>query len=348
MTIQARNLGQATTKLVETGIGVIKDIRQEIPEETRRRAFALTGLDVATCKTIETRILANLDRVRYLLTDPEVQPQEIIRTIHSAIADLPSFTPRYDFVGDIDELIQDWLAQKSMQDITSQHLPAANSDLNRFQRDLIGDYFGYKLPWAIASYIGIANNAMGLDGNVSKDVQWLAPMLRYGVATKEAAWAMTVGCPTRDLSTRIADAFVTYDPDGTYRDFVRWFSGLTSEDFMLQIDASADEARLLVPRAAAPCIGCRSNLLHVSGIKYQSTRPMLSDYSTIARSSRVPAVSVGNAITLTRDYGNPYDVNAITVVHALGELGYMPRHVGSSYRASNGRRLQLQRYRHCS
>ena len=235
VSIQARNLGHETTKLVETGIRAIQEIREEIPENTRRQAFALTGLDVATCAAIEQRILENADTVRQLLTEPSVQPRDIIHLVHSSIANLYSFIPKFDFVGDFEDLLEDWLGQRSMRDIVSAHLPAG-ADLNRFQRDLISDYFGYKLPWGMASFVRIANYALQLDGMISATVQWLAPMVRYGVATKGAAWAMTVGCPTRELSVRIADAFAAYIDEGTYRDFIQWFSELTSEDFILGLE----------------------------------------------------------------------------------------------------------------
>ena len=341
VSIQARNLGQTTARLVETGVNVIGEIRQEVPEGPRREAFALTGLDVATCTAIEERILEDSDRIRRLLTDLGVQPQEIIRAVHLSIADLHSFAPKYDFVGDIDDLIEDWLGQMPMRDITSKHLPI-NSDVNRFQRDLIADYFGYKFPWGIASFIRIANNALQLDGSVSITVPWLAPMVRYGVATRGAAWAMTVGCPSRDLSTRIADAFAGHTPAGTYRDFIEWFSGLTSEDFISGMSATPDEARLLVPRAAAlvpdgeqVAARLRSDVpdytANVIGLQYENRSVLLS------------AVSVGHAVTLMRDYGDPYDVNAVTVAHESGELGRVPRYVarliapqmdvGSTFRA---------------
>ena len=302
VSIQARNQDKETTRLVETGVSVIQEIRQEVPEGPRRQVFALTGLDVATCTAIEERILSDADRIRHLLTGPGVRAQDIIRAVHSSIADLHTFTPKFDFVGDMDELIEDWIDQKPMRDITSEHLPKG-SDVNRFQKDLIADYFGYRLPWGIASFVGIANSALQLDGSASIDVRWLASMVRYGVATVGAAWAMTLGCPTRDLSTRIADAFAGYAHEGSYQDFIQWFSGLTPEDFILWMKATPDEARLLVPRAAALVPDGRQIAAHLRG--------NVSDYAADVvglqyenRSARLPAVRVGHAVTLVRDYGN--------------------------------------------
>ena len=325
VSIQAEKMGQSADKLVETGVSVIEEIRQEVPDTARREVFALTGLDVATCTTIEERILEENEQIRRLLTAQEIQSHEIIHKIHSSIADLPSFAPRFDFVGDIYELIEDWLGQKPMRDIISDHLiPGAN--VNRFQRDLIADYFGYKLPWGISSFIRIANQALQLNGNVSTTTQWVAPMVRYGVATRGAAWAMTVGCPTRQLSTSIADAFAEYNPAGAYTDFIQWFSTLTSEDFILGLDATPDEARLLVRRSAA---------LVPDGERIaERLRRDDSEYTTDIvglqygnRLARLSAISIGDVVTLTRDHADPYDMNSIRVIHLSGELGYIPRQV---------------------
>ena len=342
VSIQARNQNQETSRLVEAGVSAMQEIKQEVPEGPRRQVFALTGLDVATCTAIEERILEDMGGFRQLLTEPGVRPQDIIRAVHSSIADLHTFTPKFDFVGDMDQLIDDWIGQKPMRDITFEHLPPG-FNVNRFQKDLIADYFGYKLPWGIASFMGIANNALKLDGAFSTTIQWLPSMVRYGVATRGAAWAMTVGCPTRELSTRIAEAFADYTVKGTYRDFVQWFSGLTPEDFILRINATPDEAKLLVPRAAA---------LVPDGKQIAARlRSRVSDYTADVvglqygnRSARLPAVSVDDAVTLIRDYRNPYNANAITISHGSGELGYLPRNVarliapqmdtGSTFRAT--------------
>ena len=325
VSIQARNLNVKTATLVETGISVMTDIRQELPEQSRRQAFALTGLDVATCMAIEERILEDADHVRQLLTDAATRPQDIISEVHSSIADLHAFAPKFDFVGDMDELIDDWVGQMSMRDITSEHLPS-KSDMNRFHRDLIADYFGYRLPWGIASFVGIADNALQLDGAISTNVQWLPPMVRYGVATKIAAWAMTVGCPTRELATRIADVFAERSAAVTYQSFVRWFSGLTSEDFIFTMNATPDEARLLVPRAAALVPEGQEVSARLRNSDSDFTAEILGlQYDN--RAARLSAVSVGDAVTLTRDYENPFDRNAITMIHESGELGHLPRHV---------------------
>ena len=197
--------------------------------------------------------------------------------------------------------------------------------MNRFQRDIISDYFGYRLPWGIASFIRIADSALQIGDDISTTTQWLAPMCATAYHGR-GCLAMTVGCPTRDLSIKIAEAFAEVHVHGAYAEFIEWFASLTSEDFMLAMDATPDEATLLVSRAAA---------LVPNGDRI--TEQLRNDTSDFVanlvgleyhgRSSRLPAVGPGDSVMLRRDHRNLYDTNAIVVIHESGELGYLPRFV---------------------
>ena len=325
VSIQALSTTQTTEKLVETGVETIQEIRAEVPDQLRREAFALTGLDVASCREIEQRILQDADAVRSLLTEDLTQAQEIVLMVHQTIGGLNSLSPKDDTIENLEDVIQDWLGQMPMPEIIVTYLPSG-TDVNRFHRDIISDYFGYRLPWGIASFIRIADSALHIGDDISTTSQWLAPMVRHGVSTVQAAWAMTVGCPTRDLSIKIAEAFAEVHVHGAYAEFIEWFSSLTSEDFILAMDATPDEATLLVSRAAA---------LVPNGDRI--TEQLRNDTSVFVanlvgleyfgRSSRLPAVGPGDPVMLRRDHRNLYDSNAIVVIHESGELGYLPRFV---------------------
>ena len=325
VSIQARNTGQPTAPLVETGVETIQQIRAEVPDSHRREAFALTGLDVASCMVIEQRILEDADAIRSLLTESFTQAQDIALTVHRTIGGLNNLSPRDETVENLEDVIQDWLGQVPMPEIIATYLPSG-SDVNRFQRDVVSDYFGYRLPWGIASFIRIADSALQIGTGISETAQWLTPMVRHGVSTVQAAWAMTVGCPTRDLSVKIAEAFVEAGVPGAYADFIQWFSSLTSEDFILAMDATPDEAKLLVSRAAALV----PNGDRIAEQLRNDTSAFVGDLVGLeyrGRSSRLAAVGPGDSVTLTRDHQNPYDTNAIVVIHESGELGYLPRFV---------------------
>ena len=325
VSIQARSTTQTAEKLVETGVETIQEIRAEVPDQLRREAFALTGLDVASCRVIEQRIFQDADAVRSLLTEDWTQAQDVVLMVHQTVGGLNSLSPKDDSIENLEDVIQDWLGQMPMPEIIATYLPSG-ADVNRFQRDIISDYFGYRLPWGIASFIRIADSALQIGDDISATTQWLASMVRHGVSTVQAAWAMTVGCPTRDLSIKIAEAFAEVNVHGAYAEFIEWFSSLTSEDFIFAMGATPDEATLLVSRAAA---------LVPNGDRI--TEQLRNDTSVFdadlvgleyhGRSSRLPAVGPGDSVMLRRDHRNLYDTNAIVVIHESGELGYLPRFV---------------------
>ena len=325
VSIQARNTRQPTGRLVETGVETIQQIRSEVPDSLQREAFALTGLDVASCTVIEQRILQDADTIRSLLTESFTQAQDIALTVHRTIGGLNSLSPKDETIENLEDVMEDWLGQVPMPEIIAAYLPS-RADVNRFQREVVSDYFGYRLPWGIASFIRIADNALQIGDDISTTAQWLAPMVRHGVSTVQAAWAMTVGCPTRDLSVKIAEAFAEVNVHGAYTDFIEWFSSLTSEDFILAMGATADEAKLLVSRAAALV----PNGDRIAEQLRNDTSVFVGDLVGLeyqGRSSRLPAVGLGDSVTLTRDHQNLYDTNAIVVIHESGELGHLPRFV---------------------
>ncbi|PKN82956.1 MAG: hypothetical protein CVU47_01310 [Chloroflexi bacterium HGW-Chloroflexi-9] len=324
VSIQVRKQTDGTTApLTERAKSVLQTIRTEVGEDQRRQTFALTGLDVATCLRIEERILANPTEVKRLLTQADVGVDELLPTIHTAIADLPRFIPKFEIAADMAGLLVDWVQQAPMRELVDQYLPA-DADERRFQKDVITDYFGYKLPWATSAYMRIAGHVLDVKDDLSDTARWLAPMVRYGVATPKATWAMTLGCPTRDLSVAIADTFIATSAASTYAAFAEWFSELTEEDFILGMNATADEARLLVPRAMALVRdGQRTTELlrdepsayeaRVAGLQYENRRAHLSE------------LEPGMPLRLLRDYDNPYDPNAIWVEHQGAQLGFLPR-----------------------
>ena len=90
---------------------------------------------------------------------------------------------------------------------------------------------------------------------LSEVIRWLPTMFRYGVRTPRASWAMTLGCPSRELSGSLAAGFVSDDDDGraVYGNFVTWFSSLTEEDFTYRLGPPPNESEILSRRSAFTC-----------------------------------------------------------------------------------------------
>ena len=322
--IQAESEGLKLEPLHAKGAETISAIRSEVTDEETRRVFARTGMDVRSCLTLRDRIAENRELVREVLFESDKALEDIITTLVPDIVDLPQMDTGYDFPGDIVELADDWLGQLPMPEIISRHLPEG-SDQRKFHR-YIADLFGFKLPWGIGAYITIAQHVLGDGRETSEVIRWLPTMFRYGVRTPSASWAMTLGCPSRDLSAALASGFVSDDVDGraTYSTFVTWFSLLTEEDFSYRFGASANESEVLSRRSASLVPSDRSltaslrsrvsNLTtSVAGIRYENRTALLA------------GVTSGNVARLMRDYTNQYDPNAIQVWIGDGHIGYVPR-----------------------
>ena len=177
----------------------------------------------------------------------------------------------------------------------------------------------------IGAYVGIAEHVLDAGREVSEVIRWLPTMFRYGVRTPSASWAMTLGCPSRDLSASLAAGFVSDDVEGraTYSNFVTWFSFLTEEDFTYRFGASANESEILSRRSASLVPSDRSSL-HPP-LTDDSTKHIGCWYPLRNRAALLTGVTIGSSARLVRDYANQYDPNAIQVWMGNGLVGYVPR-----------------------
>ena len=322
--VQARSEGIPLDPLHTMGTETIGLIRDEVADEETRRVFARTGLDVRSCITLRDRILEQGSLVAETIFGQDTPLEGIITRVVPDIVDLRQMDTGYDFSGDLIELAGDWLGQVPMPEIVDRHL-AEGSDQRKFNI-FISDLFSFSLPWGIGAYVAIAKHVLDDDREVSELVRWLPTMFRYGVRTPSASWAMTLGCPSRELSASLAAGFAADadDSEASYGAFVTWFAALTEEDFGYRFGATPHESEVLSRRAAALVPGNRaitaslrariSNVLSpVAGIRYENRAALLA------------GVITGNAVTLVRDYANQYDPNAIEVRVGGERLGYMPR-----------------------
>lgn len=324
VSIHARNYGLELEPLYFKGTQTINAIRSEVSSEETRRVFSRTGMDVHSCLTLRNRISERKEEVEDVIFSHYIPLDKIVATVLPDIVDLQPMDTGYDFPGDLVELANDWLSQLPMPEIIERHL-SEGADPRKFHR-FIADLFGFKLPWGIGAYVAIAEHVLESDMEVSEVVRWLPTMFRYGVSTPNASWAMTLGCPSRNLSATLASGFAADVVDGelNYGTFVSWFSSLTEEDFTYRFEASAHESEVLSRRSAALVPinrvltqALRTKATHLTanvvGIQYENRLALLA------------GVAVNSAVQLARDYNNQYDPNAIEIRVAGGILGYIPR-----------------------
>ena len=321
--IQALADGLSLEPLRNQALKTIKSIRSEVPDEGLRTTFARTGLDVRSCQAIAETVKTKADTLRGLLTGSDTSPVSLLSEILLDIAALPQMITDYEFVGDLRELASDWLSQLPMPDLVDRHL-ADGSDERKFHR-FLADLFGFRLPWGAGAYIQIAQQALGLGPQLADVAKWLPTMVRYGVPTPKATWAMTLGCPSRELSAILAGDFVNdQGTTASFSAFAEWFSTMTEEDYILRFGATPNEAQVMMRRSNAlvPSGRRMTDLLRSRSANHQA------DVAGLAYSNRralLPLVAIGDTLKLERDYGNQYDPNAIEVLHSGTVLEYVPR-----------------------
>jgi len=320
--IQARDVIELEP-LKNQAFKTLASIRAEVPDGSLRTTFARTGFDVRSCQSIVEIVKSKADSLRTLLTSVDSSSAVLISEILMDIATLPQMLTDYEFVGDLEELTVDWVSQLPMPDLLDRYLPAG-SDERKFHR-FLADLFGFRLPWGIGAYIQIAQDVLDVSTQLAEAPRWLPTMVRYGVPTPKATWAITLGCPSRELSAILAGAFVDdQGPTASFSNFVDWFSSMTEEDLVLRFGATANEAQVMMRRSNAlvPSDRSMTKFLRSGSNTYQA------EVTGLAHSNRralLPLVAEGATLTLRRDYGNQYDSNAIEVLYGTTMLGYVPR-----------------------
>lgn len=144
-------------------------------------------------------------------------------------------------------------------------------------------------------------------------------MIKFGVPTPEAAWAMTAGVPVRELAIRIGSRYRRGETP--YRNFLVWLNTIEVEQLLqeygLESPLLEDVSRALIRATANPLLqqdtDPLANSVEVIGIWYGERR-------NTARLARQ-----GTSVKLTRDYDNLVDRNAVLVELEGRQLGYLPR-----------------------
>jgi len=317
----------------------VMDIRTRITSSERRKVYRQTGLQVTSCEEVTHWIESEPDRVRSLLTGLDVSIETLLKEVFSKVSRLPQMQPQYSFEADHEQLLIDWVNQTRIRDLVSSYTHSATEEMS-FHR-FVGDYFGYRLPWGISSYFHIAKHALGITDELPETQRWLASMVKYGVPSPRSTWAMCLGCPSRELASRLARGFAVDKGNESFGTFMEWFSNLTEEDFVHRFDATANQARTLT-RSARSLVPNREEL--VSRIRHRPTtlRARIMGMQYEGREQKAIEIAPRETVQLSREYGNEYDPNAIKVLYRGNHIGYLERSVARLLAPEMDAGLQFQ------
>lgn len=319
VSIQARRSNLSIEPLMEAGRAVTRGLLERVPDAERRKVFARTGLRATSCEQLAEAISADSASWATLLSDPNSSTADVAGRIFGAVCVLPEMQPRYSYEADHLAMLLDWVTQVPIDELKSSYADSEIDEpkLIRF----IEDFYAFRLPWGFSGFLQIAAHILGIEVP-PESKRWLPSMIKYGVASPRACWAMALGAPTRDIAARISEAFISDSADASFANFVQWFSELTEEDFAYRLGASPHQVATLNRRAQAIVGGQREREANPFELPLVC---QLHGHAYEGRGQAAEAIRAGDEVGMIREFTNHYDFNAIQVAFAGNVIGYIDR-----------------------
>lgn len=317
---------KAVTKLSEAFKGIAAEVRNSVQDDALLRVFGSTGLHHTSCQIIFDAVQKHKDRVgRWLASSDHGDLASLTRLILDTANRLNETNNEdYAHAGDKSRMLELWMDGESMGSIAEREgLNMSEYGTTRF----IDRYFGYYMPWITSCFIRIATHVLGIARNdVSPDVRYLPGMIRHGVPSPEADWAIRLGISSRMAAIRLGRKYLREVRDRDGDGFVDWLSSLEGEAIShdLKLAGNALENAIRVASRA----GRNSFLADENTVDDVLSSPVrVTGVAYGNRQSTALSLQQGAAIMVQRDYDNMHDRNAIKLLHKGRELGFVPRAV---------------------
>jgi superfamily II DNA/RNA helicase len=300
-------------------------VEANVPSPALLQTYSTTGLSSRSCEIFRAHADANDATLTSLLRDEGTDPYDLAAALIGPVLTVEEMQSERAFAGSYIELLQAWMSGQAMSDIRdefSDEVPSVE-ELASF----IDDAFGYRLPWGLSGYMRVAQTTLDIDPDeIGAPARFLPSMMRFGVPTPEAAWAMAAGVPLRRAAVALSTAFVEQVEEPSQRAFLGWLGAIDSEE--LQRTYGIRGAALAeVTRAVARTTG---NPLLAETADIDDHLPLVARVRGVRFGNRRVAaarVTVGDGLRLQRDYENAIDRNAVSVLRRGKEIGFLPRNV---------------------
>lgn len=350
VTSQAQSSSVDIAPLIDSARIAAHSVFDLAPDPEQRRLYAQTGLSTHSCDSVRKFVVDHADDLRKLMRSDDFGDLSFVhRLAVDASLQLSEAQTTTGFSGDVDVLLNLWVEGHPIDKIGSAVLEIGDSteQLSRFIEDL----FGYRMPWIVSGVFRIAQAELGIpDEEVSDLIRSYPSMIKYGVPDPIASWAMSAGISAREVALRLAEAFESERPSSvSHEGFIDWLAEVSDDSLRHDYSVEGfvlDELRYKLGRMVVnpflrplrPLHEFLPLLTDIAGIEYENRR-------FVAR-----RVAPGDELTLSRDYENPVDANAISVLHAHGHLGFLPRHLAQRLapELDSGREFFVQAVRYPS
>ena len=306
-------------------IGAVRGRFQAVASDTARlgaklvRAYGGTGLGSNSCEAIRSHIGRNKQAVARLLhSEFEEDLAALVLEVLDTMEDLPEMAGDYHYDGDRNVLVRMWLGGAPVSDMFEAS-GAGGRDAHAL---FIGEIFGGLAPWGITAFLRIAAAVDGLDaGSLPPRVAHLSEMVKYGVPSPRAAWAVRLGVPDRGAAIKMAADCPDAESLG---DLAQWLAGIGIDDLDRRYGLGPDSAAV-----AQAVRRARPNPLVRRGCTVDDVLAMGADVKCVAYGDGPAAAArapVGHPLTLGRAYSEP-DRNAIAVYTEGSLVGHVEHDV---------------------
>jgi superfamily II DNA/RNA helicase len=311
-------------QLVQVLTELFQEIVTRVPSSQKRTDYYTTGLCIESCELLTDHIRQNSDALRMLLPSATLSDRRSLVDIFIEGCFLAEeIRPKDEPAFEVPALADLWLSGTEM---TAIRAFAADSGTDpRLLSRFIEEVFGYRLPWGISAYLRLAAKELQLnEAAFSNVVRYFSSMLKYGVPSPYAVWAVTLGVDYRSIAIQLGQSYIGGDLSGGFTDFAAWASELTIEDLSQRFGLVGPRLRDVASaiRKASP-----SPLLRQTQDRTRPTFPLRGQI--VVRQNLAMSVAsnirAGDSIGLQRDYDQVFDRNAVGGFYErewMGPLGH--------------------------
>ncbi len=301
------------------------ELTVRVPSRRTRNLYSMTGLSSISCLSISADIEKQKIYIQQLFQQSgESDLEDLVTLFLSTCLQLAEMQPRRAFSGSNVQLLHHWILGTSTNELV-QSFGKHVQNVDEFSL-YIDDFFRYRLPWGISSYIRVAKETLELDQSQFSDyIKFFPAMVKFGVPTPAACWAMSVGIPSRSIAIQFSTIFEAEVNDRTYEAFLEWLNTVTPERLQNEFDIHgfllADITHSVLTFSVNPLLKMYydSSILprevEVQGIRYDN------------RTRIAIRCNVSDVVEIVRDYDNLLDRNAIHILWNNQQIGFVPRDV---------------------
>lgn len=315
--LQAIDAGLDVSPIIQVMSDTAIQISQNIPSVETRRVYASTGLSSRSCGTISNHIAANSAAVSHMLAASTLDEREdLVDLLLEGMSEISEMEPRAALPIDTRALLTAWCNGKLVRDM-AERFDADPQEVTEF----IEDSFSYRLPWGITGYLRIASvetstpNSSPLTANI-------AGMLKFGVPSPEAVWALSAGVASRTASLMVADVYLRQGGDRSAIRFRRWLGRLDPDSLAERLGLTGAE----LEATARAVLRAQPNEYLQKLDHSLDLLPLRSECQPLRiafESGLVYEVAEGDRLAIQRDRDSRLNRNAVLLTLSGQPFGYL-------------------------